>query len=257
MHAMRKVFLYLKHQLTATSIYGAHSPFLFELFNEVFNKPFLKEDRLAFEAYRNAVLSDPHSIRFEEHGAGNNQDRTMTIAEIAGKSSISAKEAHLLINLTRLLKPTSILELGTSTGVSANAFRIAAPEAQITTIEGCQELAKYISSQSNDSKTEIIATTFDDFFASSKAADKKWDLIYIDGNHTFEATLAYYEIIKEKHSHNDTCIVFDDLYWSAGMTKAWKKIISDSSNTLTLDLFCMGIVFFDHRLSKQHFRIKF
>lgn len=256
MYAIRKVLLYIKHRLSATSIYGAHSPFLFELFNEVFNKPFLKEDRLAFETYRNSMLSDNHPILFEEHGAGSNQNRTMTIAKIARKSSISTKEACLLINLTKFLKPTSILELGASTGVSAKAFRIAAPETQITTIEGCNELANYTKSQWNDSKTEIIASTFDRFFALPSAEGKKWDLVYIDGNHTCKATLAYYKIIKEKHSHNNTCIVFDDIYWSKGMTNAWKKIISDSSSTLTLDLFFSGIVFFDRRLSKQNLRIK-
>jgi predicted O-methyltransferase YrrM len=181
----------------------------------------------------------------------------MTIAEIAKRSSISTKEARLLINLAKLLKPASILELGTSTGASACAFRIAAPEAQITTIEGCRELAEYIRNLREDRQTEIIATTFDDFFASPPVADQKWDLVHIDGNHAFDATLRYYEIIKEKHSHHGTCLIFDDIYWSAGMTSAWKKIITDPSNTLTLDLFCMGIVFFDPKLSKQHFSIKF
>ena len=255
MYAIRKVLLYIKHRLSATSIYGAHSPFLFELFNEVFNKPFLKEDRLAFETYRNSMLSNNHPILFEEHGAGSNQNRTMTIAEIAHKSSISLKKACLLINLTKFLKPVSILEFGTSTGVSAKALRIAASEAQITTVEGCNELASYINRQWNDPKTAIVSSTFDRFLASPLAAEKKWDLVYIDGNHTYEATLLYYKTIKEMHSHNNTCIVLDDIYWSKGMTSAWKKIISDDSNTLTLDLFFSGIVFFDHRLSKQNLRI--
>ncbi len=257
MQAMRKVISYLKHRFAATSVYGAHSPFLYELFNEVFDKPFSEQDRLAWEEHLSLLLSDRHPIRFEEHGAGNNQNRTMTIAEIAKSSSISSKEARLLINLTKHIHPATILELGTSTGVSANAFRIAAPEAKITTIEGCRELAEYIGTLRKDEQTQIIATTFDDFFASPSVVDQKWDLVYIDGNHAFDATLRYYEIIKEKHSHKGTCLIFDDIYWSAGMTNAWKKIITDPSNTLTLDLFCMGIVFFDPKLSKQHFCINF
>lgn len=256
MHSLWKIFQYLKHQLHATSIHGAHSPFLFELFNEVFNVPFRKEDQNRFNAYRKARLCDNHRIVFEEHGAGDNHNRPMTIGQIAHKSSISSKEARILINLTRHLKPASILELGTSTGVSTNAFRIASPEAQITTIEGCTELASYIKNQWSDRNTNMVTSTFDSFFQSPEVEGKKWDLVYLDGNHTYEATLSYYEIIKNKHSRNETCLVFDDIYWSKEMLEAWNKIISDPANSLTLDFFNLGIVFFDQRLSKQHFSIK-
>lgn len=256
MQAMWKVLSYLKHWVRATSIYGAHSPFLFTLFNEVFQRPFATEDRLAFDFYRKAMLNDTHSLRFEEHGAGNNQDRLLTIAEIARKSSISGVEAQFLINLTRYLNPVSILELGTSTGVSTKALRIAAPEAKITTVEGCNALSDYTKTHWDDSNTEFVSSTFDDFFEQSQNEEKTWDLIYIDGNHTLEATLAYYNMLKKKHCVNNTCLIFDDIYWSKGMNKAWKTIYADTSNTLTLDLFKMGVVFFDHKLSKQHFSIK-
>ncbi len=250
-----RVFKFTKHHLQATSIHGAHSPFLFELFNEVFNIPFHKVDKKLFKTYRKKRVTDKTPILFEEFGAGKNHNRTLTIGQIACKSAINQKEAKLLINLTRYLKPNHILELGTSTGVSTKALKTGAPHAHITTIEGCSNLSDYIKGDWEESNTEFIASTFDQYFDKIKNDEKKWDLIYIDGNHTFEATIKYYETLKNRHIHDKTCIIFDDIYWSKEMLKAWQEITNDTSNSLTLDLYNLGVVFFSHKLTKQHFKI--
>lgn len=250
-----KLYCLIEHKFKSINRHGAHSPFLFDLFNEVIDVPFAKSDLEALENYRRLLISDHHQILFEEHGAGNNQNRTMTVSEITHRSAIDRSEAKLLVNLCKHLAPKTVLELGTSTGVSAHVMNIGAPNAQITTVEGCGELANYIKQNYSHPRIDVIHATFDQFFESEIDNDIKYDLVYIDGNHTFDATLRYCEIIKNRHIHPNTCVIFDDIYWSKGMTDAWKKIVKDASNTLTLDFFKMGIVFFDHKLSKQHFRI--
>ena len=68
-------------------------------------------------------------------------------------------------------------------------------------------------------------------------------LLYIDGNHTYEATIKYFELALTKKDEN-TVIIFDDIYWSAGMTKAWQEIKNKKEVLLSIDTFYFGMVFF-------------
>ena len=68
--------------------------------------------------------------------------------------------------------------------------------------------------------------------------------------------MKYYEILKKMKS-DFTILIFHDIYWSTGMKKAWNKIITDPDINLSLDLYKMGIVFFNKDiLEKQHVRLR-
>jgi len=51
--------------------------------------------------------------------------------------------------------------------------------------------------------------------------------------------------------------IFDDIHWSEGMTEAWEVIKKHPKVTSTIDLYFMGIVFFNPDLSKENFVLKF
>ena len=99
---------------------------------------------------------------------------------------------------------------------------------------------------------KIINSSFGDLI--EKAKHWHFNFIYFDGNHTEKATLSYFNWAVEKVSENDV-FVFDDIYWSKEMHNAWRVILNHKKPTLTLDLFCMGIVFFNPNLSKQHIKL--
>ena len=79
------------------------------------------------------------------------------------------------------------------------------------------------------------------------------EFVYLDGNHTEEATLRYFEILLQYK--NITCIVFDDIYWSKGMMSAWKKICADARIELSLDFYWFGVIFLNGRMRKEHFSL--
>ncbi|MFN5069034.1 MAG: class I SAM-dependent methyltransferase, partial [Bacteroidota bacterium] len=54
---------------------------------------------------------------------------------------------------------------------------------------------------------------------------------------------------------DDTIVVFDDINYSAEMNDAWKTIICDERVTLSLNLFRIGVIFFNPSLSKQNFSL--
>ena len=66
----------------------------------------------------------------------------------------------------------------------------------------------------------------------------------------------YFNICLEK-IHEDTVFIFDDIYWSAEMTKAWNEIKANPKVVVTIDLFQIGLVFFKKTQEKQDFMLKF
>ena len=82
------------------------------------------------------------------------------------------------------------------------------------------------------------------------------DFAFIDGNHRYEPTLKYFEMLLGK-STDQSIFIFDDIYWSEGMCKAWKEIIARPEVTVSIDLYRMGIIFFRKESPKQDFVVRF
>ncbi|MFY8189892.1 MAG: class I SAM-dependent methyltransferase, partial [Bacteroidia bacterium] len=81
------------------------------------------------------------------------------------------------------------------------------------------------------------------------------DLLFIDGNHSYEATLRYFNLCKP-YLHNDSLLIFDDIYWSKGMTNAWEEIKADPMVKVSVDLFFIGLVFFRKEQVKENFKLR-
>ena len=84
---------------------------------------------------------------------------------------------------------------------------------------------------------------------------ESYDLIFIDGNHQKEATLNYFEILLST-TKNHSVFIFDDIYWSKGMTEAWESIKQHPKVTVSIDTFFWGMVFFRTEQVKEHFVIR-
>ncbi|MBK6643902.1 MAG: class I SAM-dependent methyltransferase [Bacteroidetes bacterium] len=68
------------------------------------------------------------------------------------------------------------------------------------------------------------------------------DFIFIDGNHTYEATMRYFNWILPK-VRAKTMIIFDDINWSAGMQQAWLEIQQHPKVTQSLDFYLWELLF--------------
>jgi hypothetical protein len=56
----------------------------------------------------------------------------------------------------------------------------------------------------------------------------------------------------------NTVLIFDDIYWSKGMTDAWTTIKQNENVRLTIDIFQLGFVFFrTERLAKEDFMLRY
>lgn len=268
---------YLQYKLKAKDEHSIHSPFVFKLYLEAIRS---KTKYPAFDELnelRAKLLRDKTSIEVTDLGAGSKKLRQKrTVSEIAKVSVIQKKYGELLFRLVSYFQPKSILELGTSLGLSTLYMAKAAPAATIISVEGCPNTHHFaeslISSDINFSPSRgdspdsprangqrgplLVNSSFEDAF-NSAPLHQKFDLVYIDGNHTYEATTKYFTQLLDK-THNDTIMIFDDIYWSPGMTKAWEEIKDHKHVTVTIDLFKMGLVFFrKENKQKEHFRLRY
>jgi len=57
-------------------------------------------------------------------------------------------------------------------------------------------------------------------------------------------------------THNNSIFIFDDIYWSQEMQKAWKEIQQHPEVRVTIDTFYWGLVFFRKEQAKEHFKIR-
>lgn len=252
---------YLRHLLSAKTRHGIHSPFAYRLLDKIIYDFHAKPEYTGIEHLRRDLLKDERTIIITDLGAGshvsnNKRKKVRTLAKHALKP---AKLAQLIYRLAADMRPQTILELGTCLAITTGYLASAAPDAQVISIEGCPEtahVARENLSKLDIRNAEIIVGNFDEVLPGIINRLPRLDLVFIDGNHRKEATLDYFRWCLPKTGEH-SMMIFDDIYWSAGMKEAWQQIKDHPEVTLTLDLFWIGLVFFRKVQAKEHFRIRF
>lgn len=250
---------YVKHYFKAVDEHGVHSPFVFELVEDVFDPAsyYIFE---VIEALRGILMVTDKSINITDFGAGSNfgNAHKKPIRKIARHALSPPEDLQMIYRLIKHLQLQNIVEIGTSLGISSAYLASAVSPASMYTLEGCKETAKV--AQMNWKKLgidniKLIEGEFSKTLPETLTRLERVDLVYFDGNHRYEPTMEYYNLCIEKADENSV-FIFDDIYWSREMTKAWNEIKTRQEVTLTIDLFNLGIVFFRSKQPKQHFRIK-
>lgn len=255
---------YLHYYLSASNGegHGIHSPFVFDFIKNVLRDKKQYDCYPIIEHRRKMLLSDPAIIDVEDLGAGSavTSSKKRVIKDIARSSLKSKKYAQLLYRMARYYQPKTMLELGTSFGITTSYLASANQNAAISTCEGSSAIAAIARQTFDALQLKNIILTEGDFkktLPQLLSRPATIDFGFIDGNHQQEPTLQYFQQLLS-HSVNNTILVFDDIHWSPEMESAWKKISEHASVTLTLDLFFIGIVFLNAGFKvKQHFTIRF
>jgi len=250
---------YLKFLINSKNHHGVHSPFVFDFVTKSLYQKEKPKNLKAFLNYRKDLLSNSNFIEITDYGAGSKKFKSNSrkISHIAKYAGISMKRGKLLFNLTKYFKPKNILEIGTSLGISSSILSIAAPDAVITTIEGCKATASIAKQQFEKYNFQNIDLKIGDFETTLPKIFKKekFDLIYFDGNHAKVATLNYFNQSLQS-IHNDSVLIFDDIHWSKEMEEAWAEIKNHELVKVTINTFQWGFVFFREEQEKEHFIIR-
>lgn len=241
----------------AQTIYNVQSSFLYSLILNVLDE---QKEYYVFshlEYARKKLLKNETELNVNDLGAGSHvlTSSKRRVSDIAATSLSSENTCRILFQLVEYFKPKQILELGTSLGISSMYLAAPSKNIQVTTIEGDKEIAKIaknIHKEFHFDSIKVNNGSFKEMLPKILNDLKTIDFVFIDGHHD-ESTIEYFKLILS-HSHDNTIIVLDDIYWSETMTKVWQTIIDHPRVSLALDIYKIGIVFLNKDLSKQHFR---
>ncbi len=242
--------------------HGVHSPFVYNFIRQVLN------DNRQFYAYyyieqlRTQLLQNETVLEVEDMGAGSvvSKTRQRSVASIAQHAAKPKKWAQLLFRIVHYYQPQHILELGSSLGVSTAYMSLANPHARLITGEGSKEIAMQARKNFGSlflENIELVEGNFDDTLPEMIRRLTTVDLAFIDGNHRYEPTMRYFELLLPAMSAASV-MIFDDIHWSEEMQRAWTDIQQHPAVMLTVDLFFFGLVFFreDFKI-KQHFLVRY
>jgi len=247
---------YLNYRLFACNRkgYGIHSPFVFDLVSKTFRNKTATDVVLMIEEIRRRNLSDKRVIKVTDLGSGSGKmkNNNRKVADITRYSSVSKKYGMLLYNLASRFGGDTIIELGTSLGISAMYLAAGSPRSVVYTIEGCPATASIAEenfSAGGFDNIRLVTGAFDEKLPEILKSAAGAGLVYIDGNHRKNPVIDYYRSISSSATSN-TVIVIDDIHLNNEMVLAWNEIRNDPAVTVSIDIFRMGLVFFRKGMTK-------
>lgn len=204
------------------------------------------------------MLSCEDIIQVEDYGTGHTLGQSRKIKDIAHISLKKPRLGQILFQLVTYCQPKYILDLGTSLGITTMYLASAKSTASVKSFEGCGNISRFALANFKKAglkNIEIITGNIDNTLMDSIQSIPKIDFVFFDANHTYEATLSYFELCLDK-ADTESVFVFDDIHWSTGMEDAWELIKANEKVTLSIDLYHMGIIFFRTNQPKQHFILR-
>ena len=259
---LAKKYIKYYRQAASSKGHGVHSPFVFDFIKFVKNGKQKAECFESIEALRQKMLNDNSTIEVADFGAGSTVLKTnkRVVSKMAASSLKPKKFAQLLFRLVNYYQPKTIIELGTSFGVTSSYLACANKNAKVYTLEGSPVIAEKARRNFADLQMENIELLEGDFAKTLPdllKIIKEVDLVFVDGNHRKIPTLQYFEQLLP-FANNESIFIFDDIHWSKEMEEAWEIIKDQEAVTLSIDLFFIGIVWFRKDfMVKQQFSIRF
>jgi predicted O-methyltransferase YrrM len=223
--------------------YGVHSPFVYDLITKVI------EEKSSFYAYKEIENFRKHLL------AGNNE-----LSLITAKETQHPNYGALLFRLVNFFKCRNILQIGSSTGVLslylALAFRTQGECYLVEERSGLLQNLKEYALAHNLQKLHYVEGDFERSLQKLSAVFPAADLIFINlypGSIELEKLLDLCRFFIKK----STVLILNDVTKNKEMKNLWKKIKKDAQTRVCVDLHALGIVFFDDKLPKRHYKVYF
>jgi predicted O-methyltransferase YrrM len=193
-----------------------------------------------------AASTEPIELAYAELGdARDDRVVTETIADACGRSR-TPLWCRQLLEMVLALRPASCVELGTCVGISSSYIAAALERndhGRLVTIEAFAanvDIARRSFARLGLQRVEARRGTFEQVLTDVLAEQRPVDFVFVDGNHDEGATLGYAAAVKPFLAE-DAIVVFDDISFSDGMERAWRRLASDPDATAAVDLGPVGL----------------
>jgi len=255
---LHQLIAYINYWLRQVDEHSLHSPFVYRLYTELIKGPLAPDQEI--EALRNTLKKDQTTISLTDLGAGSrvSSKKERRIASIAKFSASPPKFSIFLQKLIELSNAKRVWELGTSLGLNT-LYMAKAKEVEVVSFEGDPALAHLAAQHfelTNSHNITLVQGDIDQTLPIALQSTDTIDLVYLDANHSYAATLNYVQQLLPHMSPNGI-LVLDDIHWSKGMERAWKQIRKEQHHSLSIDLFDAGLLFLNKDLPQADYILKF
>jgi len=238
--------------------YGVHSPFVFNLITKVIEERCSYYSFYDIELIRKQLLFRDNIITYPDRQQKGIL-RRRTIGEIVEREAIKPKHGALLFRLANYFKSQNILQLGPSMGLSTLYLTSYAPGLKCIALENIPEfasIARIAFDKAARNPVDLRTGTYKELLPQALEDMGKVDFVFFNTLYEQHNNVWLFNECT-KHIHNDTIFVFEGIKASRKMREFWKEICSHPEVTVTIDLYSMGIVFFNRKLHKRDYIVYF
>ena len=220
--------------------HGIHSPFIYNLITKVIEEktPYYVFDDI--ENFRKKLLSLENPFN------------SITVTETQSKNY-----GALLFRLVNFFKCRSVLQIGSSTGLMSLYLALPLQKSCICyALEERTGLLRNVRSFAENyalKNYHPVEGAYPECLCQLKQKISSFDFIFINlqgDSEKIRETL----LLIETFITPDTVMVIDKIRQDKAMKKVWKEIKNRPDVRLTIDLLSLGLVFFNTRLHKQHYK---
>lgn len=234
--------------------YGVHSPFVFNLITKVI------EERCSYYSFndielirkqflfRDDVISCPDRRR-------KGQMRHYTTGQLVAREAIKPKQGALLFRLANYFQSKNILQLGTAAGLSTLYLTSYATGLRCIALENRPELASVARSvfeKGARNPVDLRTGDYRELLPGALEELEKVDFVFFNAlSEQPDNVWLFNKCMKQ--AHDGSVFVFEGIKANRKMRELWKYIGGHPDVTVTVDLYSMGIVFFNKKLHKRNY----
>ena len=238
--------------------FGVHSPFVYNLITKVIEErcPYYCFDDIELVRkqllFCNATLTLPERTR-------NRKVCRRTVGQVVAHEAIKPKHGALLFRLANYFKSKQILQLGCSVGIPTLYLTAYASEVHCIVLESVPELAsvaRMAFEKAACRSADLRVGAYGDLLPEALAEMPCPDLIYFDASIGWQEQADLFEACLQR-AGDDTLFVFEGIRANRRMRAFWKAACQRAEVTISVDLYSMGLLFFNKKLHKRNYIVYF
>lgn len=239
--------------------FGVHSPFVFNLITKVIGERNPYYAYALAEGVRSRLLARRDPVLWSRNPAYS-PARIHTLAEITGREAVSPACGALLFRLANYFKSKYILQVGAGAGISTLYLTAYASDVQATVLESdpvLAAIAREAVGRTSAYPVRFLTGPYREMLSGALQEMPQVDFVFFHtAREGAESSRALFcEAVRFVHA--GTVFVIDGIRAGRSMKAFWKEACAHPAATVTVDLYSLGLIFFDPKLYKRNYIVYF
>lgn len=234
--------------------YGVHSPFVFDLITKVIeeSRPYyiykdIEQERKKLSFHKKQITYRDYRQAYAMH--------TCPIGRLVKREAISPKQGKLLFRLVNYFHSRTIVQLGPTIGLSTLYLTSCAKGIKCIALEPVPEFAEIADDlfrTAARNPIDLRVGAYRELLPQALVDIGQPDLVFFNTLYAPEDNEWLFEAVV-RQVHPGTLLVFVGIRENHPMRVFWEKICAHPAVTVTIDLYTVGLVFFDPKLHKRDY----